>query len=347
MSGFRTHFTIIEDRNCPLYNRGEMLALTEKTLACPEGKEVCLILVRDMTELLFTLLAGKDRSASMQRVYNCSGCTGLIKFTMSSGDEAQQKSYGAAAAIGEAAEEIYGRKVHSEFFETFPTDKIDKVLRRFRLIELSEDTVLIRHGEHNPNLYVVVEGRLAVEEYGIQLALLEDGDLCGEMSYLGADVATSTVRALEKTIVLGIEGDVFGKLLGKDHKVQGFMARLLAHRLRKTNESRSRDLESCMSGRIDEIVPAELLQIFHMHQKTGVLSLELALGLGTVSFRQGCIINAQYAELKNQEAIFAMLGEKQGVYKFTTGLTAAEMEAAEIGDFMMLLMEGVKRVDEG
>jgi hypothetical protein len=40
------------------------------------------------------------------------------------------------------------------------------------------------------------------------------------------------------------------------------------------------------------------------------------------------------------------ISEKKGVYRFTSGLSPKEMKAAEIGDFVMLLMEGVKRVDE-
>jgi hypothetical protein len=124
------------------------------------------------------------------------------------------------------------------------------------------------------------------------------------------------------------------------------MARLLAKRLSLTNAARSREFESCMSGRIDEIVPAELFQIFHMHQKTGVLQMELPNGTGKVSFREGCMINASYNNTENQEAVFNILAEKKGVYRFTTGLSPKEMKAAEIGDFMMLLMEGVKRVDE-
>jgi hypothetical protein len=124
------------------------------------------------------------------------------------------------------------------------------------------------------------------------------------------------------------------------------MAQLLAGRLRKTNAARARDFESCMSGRVDEIVPAELFQIFHMHQKTGVLSLELQGGKAKVSFREGCIINADYGKLANEEAIFKILAEKNGFYRFTSGLSPKEMKAAEIGDFMMLLMEGIKRVDE-
>jgi CRP/FNR family cyclic AMP-dependent transcriptional regulator len=345
MPSFRAIFKIIEEKSCPLYDEGDLLNLSERTISCPAGKEVCLILVRDMTELLFTILAGGDKSASGAKIFNCSGCSGLIKFALYEGASLKGQQ-GAIAQIGEAVEEVYGMRVKSDFLETFPADKIGRVLRRFRLIELAADSILIRRGEQNLNLYVVMEGQLAVEEYGVQLSLLGEGELCGEMSYLGADVAVSSVRAVAKTIVLAIEGNVFGELLGDNQDVQSYMAKLLAIRLRKTNESRARELDSCMSGRVDEIVPAELLQIFHMHQKTGVLSLDLKGGAGKVSFRDGCIINAVYGKLKNQEAIFEMLQEKKGIYKFTMGLSPDEMKAAEIGDFMMLLMEGVKRVDE-
>jgi hypothetical protein len=83
-----------------------------------------------------------------------------------------------------------------------------------------------------------------------------------------------------------------------------------------------------------------------MHQKTGVLSMDLSQGVGKVSFREGCLINARYGEWQNEEAIFKILAEKKGHYRFTTGLLPQDMRAAEIGDFMSLLMEGVKRVDE-
>lgn len=53
MKPFLGVFHIIEARNCPLYEAGEQLVLSEKTMLCPEGKEVCLILMRNMTQLFF------------------------------------------------------------------------------------------------------------------------------------------------------------------------------------------------------------------------------------------------------------------------------------------------------
>jgi hypothetical protein len=341
------YFSIIDQKNCPLYDVGEKLALSEKTLGCPEGKEVCLILVRDMTQLLFQLLDNSAGEVREEKIFNCSGCTGLIKFSQCTEKDFKDLSGGAEAVVGSVLKTIFEKIGASPFLKALPTGQIEEILSHFREISLVEGAVLIRKGEQNYNLYLVIEGEFQVEDEEIVLGSLKTGELCGEMSYLGADVAVSTVRAVRKSKVLAIEGDVFGRLLGNNGSVQAFVAKILARRLRKSNAARARDFESCMSGRLDQIVPAELFQIFHMHQKTGVLTMELPEGEGKVAFREGCLINASYGGEKNQEAIFKILGENKGLYRFTTGLSPREMKAAEIGDFMMLLMEGVKRVDEG
>ncbi|MBU1566630.1 MAG: DUF4388 domain-containing protein [Proteobacteria bacterium] len=350
MKIFRAIFLIEAEKNCHLYKAGERLLLSEKTLACPEGKEVCLILVRDMTELLFKLLQLQPINLAQYvgTIFNCSGCKGLIKFSLVEPETFQVPpiAEGAVAAIETVVNRVSGKLLDSPLFKAIPPTELEILFKHLREIFVEQGTVLIRKGEQNLNLYILVEGELRVEDGGVHLATLSEGELCGEMSYLGADEAVSTVLATKKSKVLAVAGDVFGRFLGSNTAVQSFMAQLLASRLRQTNAARTRDFESCMSGRIDEIVPAELFQIFHMHQKTGVLTLHFSGGQGKVAFREGCLINAEYGEKRNEEAIFKILGEKRGLYRFTTGLSPKDMRAAEIGDFMMLLMEGVKRVDE-
>jgi virulence-associated protein VagC len=350
MKLFSAVFTIVAEKNCPLYKVGERLLLSEKTLGCPEGKEVCLILVRDMTELLFKFL--KNQPVNLEEYtgtsFNCSGCKGLIKFSLVNPKiiEVEITREGAAAVIEPVAKQARSKLLNSPLFKVISPADIENLIQHLNEVFIDEGAVLIRKGEQNLNLYIVLDGELRVEDMGVHLATLAEGDLCGEMSYLGADMAVSTVLATKKSKVLAVAGEVFGRLLGNNSAVQSFMAQLLASRLRQTNAARTRDFESCMSGRINEIVPAELFQIFHMHQKTGVLTLDFLEGHGKVAFREGCIINAEFGELRSEEAIFKILGKKKGLYRFTTGLSPKDMRAAEIGDFMMLLMEGVKRVDE-
>lgn len=208
MKSFKAVFEIINARNCPLYHQDECFALTERAVELPLARPSCLILVRELTSLLFTLMPHAESEFAPQRdtVYTCGGCTGLIKFQLT----------------------------------TKP---------------LPENSAIVAASKENKDAVV--------------------------------------------------------------------------------------------SGRIEAIVPAELLQVFHMHQKTGRLIMEFAEGGGArVTFREGGLLAARYDDLDNQEAIYAMLPEKKGSFYFLPGLPDALMQAREIGDFMMILMEGLRRLDE-
>jgi hypothetical protein len=207
MKSFIAAFEIITVRNCPLYVQDECFVLTDKAVELPLGRSSCLILIRELTGLLFTLMPYATTNFFEQRnsVFTCGGCNGLIKFKL--------------------------------------TDK------------------------------------LVVNNSGKNTALKEN-------------------------------------------------------------------TKSVISGQIEAIVPAELLQIFHMHQKTGRLLLEFENGSARVTFREGGLLAARYEDLDNQEAVYAMLAQKKGTFHFIPGLPDGLMKTREIGDFMMILMEGLRRLDE-
>jgi len=208
MDTFKAVFEIIHVRNCPLlYRPDECFVLTDKAVELPLGRPSCLILVRELTGLLFTLMPHVSTQFAEQRntVYTCGGCTGLIKFTLT-----------------------------------------------------------------------------------------------------------------DKAIPFNHERAVAG----------------------------AANQDAVISGRIEAIVPAELLQVFHMHQKTGRLIMEFEQGSARVTFREGGLLAARFNDLDNQEAIYALLSEKKGTFYFMPGLPDALMKAREIGDFMMILMEGLRRLDE-
>jgi len=208
MNTFKAVFEIIHMRNCPFYEQKECFALTEKAVELPLGRSSCLILVRELTGLLFSLMPHAAGQFAEQRntVFTCGGCTGLIKFKLSD--------------------------------KPFP---------------------------------------LTSEASPVQVPENKD---------------------------------------------------------------------AVISGRIEAIVPAELLQVFHMHQKTGRLIMDFPQGSARVTFREGGLLAARFHDLDNQEAIYAMLSEKKGSFYFLPGLPDALMKAREIGDFMMILMEGLRRLDE-
>ena len=221
MTNFSVAFRVINERNCPFYGDNDWFVLTDQSVHVLSGRPSCLILVRELTNLLFTLTADdeSDQAELRRKVFNCGGCTGLIKF------------------------------------------QID---------DLSEDT-----------------------------------------SSLSYDSEESK-RAPRKDTVQG----------------------------------KQKKSTVMLSGSIEEISPSELLQFFHMHQKTGKLLLDIPSGTVRVAFREGAIIGARYGEKEDKDAIFSILGEKTGMFRFVSGIPESLMEVEALGDFMMIIMEGYRRLDE-
>ena len=352
MKRFKAVFAISDNINCPLYVEGERMALTDRTFSCPDGKEVCLILVRDVTQLLFGLLKeeGGGKAVDTTRKYSCSGCTGLIKFVrVEPGGEGARAADSPRVEAGIAAmmEQVHGQSVDSPFLTAVPPDRIEEVIRSFRPVQVPRGKALVRQGETSVNVYLVMSGGFVVENNRQKITSLTEGNLCGEMSYLGTGPAIASVVAVKDSTVLAIRADDFARLLSDSPAVQQFMARQLAELLQQINTIRLLDFECAMRGRIADVLPAELLQVFHMHQKTGVLSLDLPGGRARVAFREGAMVSAQCRHRQGDEAVYALLAERRGYYRFlAAGLTREEKEAPELGDFMAMLMEGIRRIDE-
>jgi len=225
MDDFSVALKVVSERNCPYYATDDLFVLTDQAVQVPIGHPSCLILIREVTNLLFNIIVpavGKGLEELESETYNCGGCIGLIKFQI----------------------------------------------------------------DNNPEALILEESVLPVE------------------------------------VVSKIIDDAAGKQKGE----QGGVA---------------------VRGQLSEISPAELLQFFHMYQKTGKLVLDVTGGIGRVAFREGTIIGAKFMEHEDKEAVFALLREHQGMFTFVNGIPQALLEVDEIGDFMMLLMEGVKRMDEG
>jgi CRP/FNR family cyclic AMP-dependent transcriptional regulator len=348
MKPFKAVFQIVENNNCQLYDKEEFFTLTEKSVSVPDGKVCCLILVREMTQLLFKLLQeeGKKGGPDLSKEYTCSGCSGIIKIKQISNEDADADHSAIPLLITDEEQRLFDKIVQYPLLKDIPADHLKEFISCFKVVKLRSGSLLIEKGQPIKHLFILLSGNLIVEDEGIRIATLSEGEVCGEMSYFGDNIASTSVRTLEDTEILRISGEDFGKLIQLSGSVHDYMVRILAKRLADANSVRVSDFDFSMHGRVNEMTPAELLQIFHMHQKTGVLSLDLPRGSGSVSFRNGNVVAADYADQNGQNAVFSILAEKEGVYNFANGLSPESMDKKSIGDFMMLLMEGVRRTDE-
>ena len=352
MSSFKSIFQIVENKRCPLYELDDRLELTDKALLPPRQKPVCLILAREMTELLFSLLSQNKDEYDPEKLFSCSGCSGLIKFKLSFNEAATRDE--AASSLSR----ILGKEVNLPrrladgmgnigLFQAVEKRNLAKILRCFTYKKFSAGAEILRKGEEGGPVIIILSGKVAVLDGDQRIAILGRGEVLGEMSQFTSQAVSATIKTIDPAEVLCINGKEMIELLNDNPALYIYFLRLLSDRLTKSNAARLQEVASAMSGTLAEMPQVELFQIFHMNAKTGVLTIELPRGEARISFREGCIINAAYDGEKNQDAMYHIIAEKKGGrFKFSAGLSPQEMKAAEIGEFMKLLMDGIRRVDE-
>ncbi|MDM8524347.1 DUF4388 domain-containing protein [Desulfococcaceae bacterium HSG8] len=349
-------FKIIEENNCPLYELGDEFRLSGKAvllgdneekkfintsvIKMPTDRPVCRILISDITAVLVEY-------GSMENipkyVTNCSGCTGLIKI------EYNQERKFTAADMDKSEDDLsFATKLLKRFpiFKDLDEADIKKLAPMLKMKKFAGESTIIKNGDSASNLYIIVSGKAEVVVDDTVIGVMEKGEVFGEISLLIGTPAGATVKVTELVTVLFIYGKDFKKVLNMFPSLQMYFARLLARRLARTNVERLEEFASGMIGRLSENPPSELLQTLNLNHKTGVLTLTLSQGSAELSFREGNLIRAKYSKKEGKEAFFSILMEKEGRFKFTPGLSDEEMDTPELGDFMWLLMEGMRRIDE-
>ncbi|MEE4313053.1 MAG: cyclic nucleotide-binding domain-containing protein [Desulfofustis sp.] len=354
----RILFRLIENRRCPLYQYGDEFSvtgvaismnngeensfITTSVIHSPAKKKICKILTGDLTRIVIQYERGDKIPVCL---VSCSGCTGSIKLEHSSEHRL------VASEQPPNANEI-GSMMHLfsdfAFFKNIDNQSLDKVVRFFRLTSYEKGAIVLRKGDIGGNFYIIVTGSVnVINEAGITISKLGKGDVFGEMSLICNDKVSATIQVREDTSILYIDQTNFKKILDHFPSVQLYFSRLMASRLNKANMIRSEDLSSGMIGSLTEIPAEALFQTLNMNSKTGILTIsELSRGTARFSFRQGSLIKAKYDTFSGEAAFYEILKEHQGRFRFTPGIPPEDFEIPEIGYFMKLLMEGMRRIDE-
>lgn len=336
-----TVFTVIKESDCPFYNVGDDFRLSALALYPPKRKPVCTILARDIAG---SSGASKDFGATnpgSNTIY-CSGCGGTIGLAYRLEDNKIDPRHSDKTIDNIAA-------ILSKFsmFKSLGKDDIRDIVSMIRLAQYDEGSIILKKGTPGKNLYIVLSGQVEVlGEDNRRIALLEKGEVFGEMSLLSGDPVGASIRVVETTKVLYLRSRNFRKVLNNYPPLQMYLARLLTKRLAQTTSSRLLETSAGISGSLAETPPPELCQTINMNQKTGVLLLNLNNGTAKISFRKGNIVKASYGSKEDKGAFFEILKASDGSFHFQPGLSPEESQYPEIGHFMCLLMEGVSRMDE-
>ena len=115
--------------------------------------------------------------------------------------------------------------------------------------------VLFQEGDPPDAIYLVLRGRLAIaianpiDRRESVVALMENGDLFGEMGMLDGGPRSAMARALEPTAVLSIPYDSVMKMFDENPKLLWNVTRLLAQRIRTTDEALADSVFLDVTGR--------------------------------------------------------------------------------------------------
>jgi CRP-like cAMP-binding protein len=352
-------FRIVENRSCPLYQYGDVFELsgiaipinnekensfiTTSIIKYPLSKKVCKILNGDLSKIVIQYERGDKIPVCM---ISCSGCTGSIKLEHSKDDNLLKND------DSTLADEL-GSMMHLlssfAFFKNIDEKHLNTVISYFKLIKFDTGSIVIRKGDPGGRFYIIVTGSVNVlNDAGIIISTLDKGEVFGEMSLICNDKVNATIQIKEPSSILYIDQPNFQKILEVYPAIQLYFSRLMAERLNRSNKIRAEDLSSGMIGNLSEIPAEALFQTLNMNSKTGILTItDLSKGTARFSFRQGALIKAKYAEFSGDLAFYQILKEKSGRFRFTPGIAPEDFSTPEIGFFMKLLMEGMRRLDEG
>jgi len=356
----RAVFKVCEVKNCPFYAYGDVFAITGITISMnskeentfvnttiihsPMDKEKCKILSGDLTKVIIQYERADKIPVCM---ISCSGCTGSIRLEYTK----------ELTLIESQKDEDYANELVSmmhllsdfAFFKNIDDESLEKVVQFFRLNKLDKGDIVIRKGDPGGNFYIIVSGSVnVINDGGMTITTLNKGDVFGEMSLICNDAVGATIQVREASSILYIDRKNFQKILEQYPSIQLYFTRLMAKRLTKSNIIRTEDLSSGMIGNLAEIPAEALFQTLNMNNKTGILTInELVNGTARFSFRQGSLIKAKYNSHEGETAFYEILKEQDGRFRFTPGIPSEDFEVPEIGYFMKLLMEGMRRLDEG
>lgn len=358
MSYTEAIFKVVDVQDCPFYNKGDEFKISGNALLLehnkgnkfvstaiidlPYQRRECRTLVADLTRIL---VEHERVDRIPDRVISCGQCNGAIKL-----EHKKEMNTMLAEDIRQHSTDvntIASLLANFSIFKTLNQENLKDFVSLLRLRKYASNDCIIRKGDPGKNLFIILSGGVdVVDQDGISITRLRNGEVFGEMSLISGDRVGATIRVTEPTTVLYIRGQDFLKVLNRFPSLQMYFARLLSRRLAKSNIMISKEFSSGMTGTLDQMPPAELFQTLNYNQKTGTLRLNLSKGPAELIFRSGGILEAHYGQAKGKAAFFSIIKEKEGRFNFIPGLTEKSMAKPEIGMFMELLMEGLRMLDE-
>ena len=152
---------------------------------------------------------------------------------------------------GDMAEDLLA---NSEFFAEVDEDLRAQIAALGQRRRMVRGDVLFAEGDDPSELFIVLEGRVAIANRSSDgresvQALMEAGDLFGEMAMLDGQPRSAEARALEPSIVLAIPYAPVQQMFEQQPRLLWGVVRMLSRRLRAMDEALADSVFLDVTGR--------------------------------------------------------------------------------------------------
>jgi serine phosphatase RsbU (regulator of sigma subunit) len=102
-----------------------------------------------------------------------------------------------------------------QFLADVRDDVLAALAEEMSILPVTRGDTVVTKGEHGSTMYFIATGKVRVHDGNVVLALLNEGEIFGEMAVLDADVRSASVSAEEDSTLLGLERDVLWRIVSQ------------------------------------------------------------------------------------------------------------------------------------
>jgi two-component system chemotaxis response regulator CheY len=240
---------------------------------------------------------------------------------------------------------VSAAEVELPFLIRLPTRMIEEFLKLSVRERHPAGKELFAHDDIVDFLHVLTSGQVElVEANGKVVQTCMDGDCFGEFSFMLNQPSRVGARAKTPIEVASLSRSALGELVRRHPSMADYLSTLMARRWKKTGTTRITRGENELMGSLQSMPFADVVQLLHVTQKTGVLGLREGDESGGMYFQGGEVTHAWVGELKGEEAFYKMSAWTKARFGFNS-VPRKEPQTVE-QPTMTLLMEAMRRLDE-
>ena len=121
-----------------------------------------------------------------------------------------------------------------EIFRAIPEEHLGELASILKEKNVTGGELIIREGELGTSMFIIVDGRVRVHRQEKELAVLEYGDVFGELAALDPEPRSASVTAMCVSFLFELEGAALYELMSNRVEVVRGLIRILCNRVRST-----------------------------------------------------------------------------------------------------------------